>query len=232
MASSKRGLLAAGLLLAPLTASAGHVYINGVPADGVTNLEMKAVNITFDANGDIRIDAPHYDVRVSGSAPQAAPPAATPPAATPPAAPVLQGPPPTQPPPTGVSGGATGQASSTTLPAGGAFVAPGRWWLVTEDNGSTGHVIDVYVGGTLAHTVRSGDPQALVDIGVFLRRGRNLITVTSRGGTYGGGALLVYIGPGHTVDGVLQLADPDIEVKRSSSSPASGGSQSFTLEVP
>lgn len=242
MAWSKRAALAASMLLAPMTASAGHVYINGVPADGVTNLEMRAVNITFDANGDIRIDAPHYDVKVSGApatSPAAqpqqavqAPPVQAPAVQAPPVqAPPVQAPP-VQAPPSSMGPPTPGTQAAPNLPVGGAFVAPGRWWLVTEDNGSTGHVLDIYVGGTLAHTVRSGDPQALVDLGVFLRRGRNLITVTSRGGTYGGGALLVYIGSGHTVEGVLQLADPDIEIKRSSSSPATGGSQSFTLEVP
>ena len=35
-------------------------------------------------------------------------------------------------------------------------VAAARWWMVTEDNGSTGHQVEVWVNGQLAQTVVSG----------------------------------------------------------------------------
>ena len=58
-------------------------------------------------------------------------------------------------------------------------IAKASWWLVTEDNGSGGHRIDVHINDQLAHTLQSGQPQQIVDISAFLRKGSNQVVVKS-----------------------------------------------------
>ena len=52
-------------------------------------------------------------------------------------------------------------------------VEKGVWWLVTEDNKSSGHEIDVYIDGTKIKTIKSGGAQVILDLGPHLRRGLN-----------------------------------------------------------
>ncbi|MBK9644038.1 MAG: hypothetical protein IPO67_02595 [Deltaproteobacteria bacterium] len=70
---TKRGVaLLLGLLLSPVT-FAGALYINGVRADAVRNMELKDVNIRVDGDGNVWIDAPRYSVEVVQPGGQAAP---------------------------------------------------------------------------------------------------------------------------------------------------------------
>lgn len=84
------------LLAMPFSALASppSIFVNDVRVDGLTNQTLTGVDVTFDANGDVRISAPNYKVQaVSSEVPptSTAPtqPVAPPPVApTPPAAPV------------------------------------------------------------------------------------------------------------------------------------------------
>ena len=73
-----RGL---GLLVATLAwggaAHAADVYVNGVRADGLADVELKGVDVRVAPNGDIWIDAPTYRVELEGEPSSAQPAAAS-----------------------------------------------------------------------------------------------------------------------------------------------------------
>lgn len=205
------------------TASAGSVYINGVRADGLSNMEMTNVNVRVDANGDIWIDAPRYTVEVVSPGGTTAGYGASPPVTSPPPSAVV--------PP--VAGNPPTPAAPTAQQPTAVGVAPGTWWLVTDDNASKGHVVDIYIGGVLVHTVRSGEQQVLMDVSPYLRHGGNLVQFTARAGNQpSGGALHIYIGSGSNQSGTLNLHSPEVTFTRRSSDSPNGTSRQFQLNVP
>lgn len=169
-------------------AMAGNLYINGTFVDpkSVSGVNLDKVNVRFDESGNIWVDAPGYKIEVV----QPAGPAPLPPG---PNAATL--PRPGTPPVSGVPGA----------------VAPARWWLVTEDNGSSGHTIEVWVNGQLAQTVRSGEPQKIVDIGRWLRIGPNQVTVKSSSVSPTGGSFYVYLGTGSDQSGTVVMDNPSVQ---------------------
>ncbi len=77
---SMRWMLMALAMLAPASAQAVEVYFNGVKVTGaLRSVDFEKVNLRFDENGDLHIDAPGYEIQAPAGA--AAPPAAVPPAA-------------------------------------------------------------------------------------------------------------------------------------------------------
>jgi hypothetical protein len=50
------------LLLLSLPASAGELFVNGLPTRSVKNLELHNATVRFDAAGDVHIAVPDYDV--------------------------------------------------------------------------------------------------------------------------------------------------------------------------
>ncbi len=67
-------------LLAPTTANAVEIYFNGVKVTGaLRSMDFENANLKFDAQGNLHIDAPGYEI-------QAPPAAAPPPVAAPPVA--------------------------------------------------------------------------------------------------------------------------------------------------
>lgn len=229
------GLALLAIALAPGLAFAGTLYINGVRADGLAETEFKNVNVRVDSRGDVYIDAPRYSIEVvqpGGVAPPTQPVAAQPvtgqPATSYAPAPSYTA----QPAPTYAAQPAV-TAASPAAPTSSAAVAPGSWWLVTDDNASKGHVIDVYIGGVLVQTVRSGDPQVMLDVSAYLHSGENMVQFSARGGeTPSGGVLHVYIGSGVITQGTLSLNAPQIDFSRRSTDGAAGASRQFQLRVP
>lgn len=179
-------------------AFAGTVYINNLPIDTLPVAELKNVTVRFDAEGNIWIDAPNYQIREVA-------------------------------PPTYVS---ASDATATTPTAGTGTVATGLWWLVTEDNGSTGSVVDIMVNGVRVRRVISGQSQLIMDIGPFLRPGVNEIQIIAQPGQPGGGLLNVYIGQGSNSSGTIRLDAPSVRYARRSSDSAEGGVKTFTITVP
>ena len=117
--------------------------------------------------------------------------------------------------------------------AGATSVVPaGSWWLVTEDNGSTGSVVDVMVNGTVIRRVVSGQAQLIMDIGPFLKQGTNEITMLIQPGTAGGGVLNIYVGQGNNSQGTIRLDAPSVRFSRRSSDPTEGGLKTYTLTIP
>jgi hypothetical protein len=90
-------------------------------------------------------------------------------------------------------------------------LAKASWWLVTEDNNTGGHTIEVVINDQVAHTLRSGQPQQIVDISAFLIRGINTIVVKSNSSAATGGTLYVFIGPGNDQSGTVVMDHPEIQ---------------------
>jgi hypothetical protein len=95
-------------------------------------------------------------------------------------------------------------------------VPQGVWWLVTEDNRSSGHSIDVYVGTNKIKTIRSGEPQVILDLAPYLFAGDNEVSFASKGGAVGGGVLNVYVGRASNKGGTLSMETPQISYARRS----------------
>lgn len=185
------------LWLISAAALAGSVYINDVEVTGLKGQTFEGVTVSFDDQGDIRIDAPGYRIEVEEPA---------------------------------SSHLTTSQPQPEPAPPVGAKAEKGHWWLVTEDNDTAGHVVQVYLNGQLARTVRSGDEQIIEDVGEFLIQGTNTVRMSSTSTAATGGALYVYLGQGSTDSGTLVLEQPDVQFGLS---PARKGvyEREYTLEI-
>jgi len=109
-----------------------------------------------------------------------------------------------------------------------------RYWLVTEDNGSKGLTIDVVVNGRAVHKLKSGDAQAILDVGEYLQRGTNTVIINAvQSRSAGGGIFYVYLGEGSNESGTLMLDKPAITfAKQAEPSADARVSRSFELTVP
>jgi hypothetical protein len=162
-------LLVLAGLMAPATASAASVYLNGVRIDGVTNQKFEKATVRIDEKGDVHISAPGYAVRVeSAPAPVAPPPAPPAPVAAPPAA----APAPAVPPAT---------AAPATPPPDPAPDAPPtltrRYWLVTEQSvpGMAEYDIDMYINSKFIRKLRNNEGQIITEITRYLQPGKNTV---------------------------------------------------------
>ena len=102
-------------------------------------------------------------------------------------------------------------------PTGDGTVSGNRWWLIADDNGSVGHVIDVEVNGTVIRTYKSGE-QLIFDVGPYLNTGTNNVQFVSRGSSPMGGALFLYLGTGSVDGGRISQDEPKVKFKRNASS--------------
>lgn len=155
------------VMMAPVTALAASVYLNGVRIDGVTNQKFEKATVRIDEKGDVHINAPGYAVRVeTASAPQAAPVTPPPvPAAPAPAAP----------------------APATAAPAASAPAAPDapptltrRYWLVTEQAvpGMSEYDIDLYINSKWIRKLRNNEEQIITEITRHLQPGKNTVLLS------------------------------------------------------
>jgi hypothetical protein len=236
------------LLLAMVSlAHAGAVYLNGVRADELPPTTIANATIRVDADGNLWIDAPGYRVTVTEPG-SAAPLPATAPGVTarapardvgvPLYPPTTGAPPPpavrpTAAPPVAVAVSAPAAVSSSGS-ATSSGTAPGTWWLLTVDERSSGHAVDVRVNGTTVHVARSGAPAALLDLGPYLQRGANTVELRPQGGTRASGTLRVVAGRGSpTTAGSLpglRMDAPQVQYARSAADPLTP--RTFTLTVP
>jgi hypothetical protein len=114
----------------------------------------------------------------------------------------------------------------------GEGIPTGKYWLVTQDNGSQNHEIEVLVNGVAVQHYKSGDPQVILDLQPHLLKGINTVTFTALPTAQpAGGILLFYIGTGSQEGGQVNLDNPQITYTRRSSDSAKGGEKSFKLRV-
>lgn len=201
-------------------AFAGSVYINGVRADLLPEMTLEDVTVRIDGAGNLYIDAPGYRARVVSPPAEPTSQTYTPPPRVASAVPPVAAPAPVA---------ATPPSASPASPA----AAVGTWWLVTEDNDSAGHQLEVLVNGTLVRRVRSGEPQLILDLSSFLRSGTNTVTITALPSpSLGGGVLNVYVGRGGNAGGTIRIDEPEIRYARRASDPVAGGTRSFSIVLP
>lgn len=101
----------------------------------------------------------------------------------------------------------------------------GQWYLVSEDEGSTGGIVDVYVNDQFVRRLQSGGTQVLVDLSSVVRPGPNTVQFVVRQAPTG--RLAAYVGVGREGGGGLQLDAPAV-TWRSLGAPAT---QKMTFEA-
>jgi hypothetical protein len=108
----------------------------------------------------------------------------------------------------------------------------GSWWLVSEDQGSSGHKVEVMINGVAVKTVESGGRQIIFDISPYLHTGTNVITFRNQGAdTPGGAALEIMIGTGSIVGNKVSTDRPKLIYKRNSASVGGSSDDSKTLVI-
>jgi hypothetical protein len=114
-----------------------------------------------------------------------------------------------------------------------AAVVPGRYWLLVEDVGSVGFLVEVVVNGQLVSRVRSGASHAPIDLAPHLRPGENTVllqSVASSSDTMG--RLVVRVGTGSRGANLVSLdATPAAELERAGPGPDRGVRRVFRLDV-
>jgi len=176
------------LLALALSAEAATLYVNGTQVDGLRDFEFTNVTVQVDANGDVFIIAPQYNVAVGDDAKAKK------------------------------NKKTKKDVTSPPDPTGDGTVASNRWFLVSEDNQTEGQVVDIAVNGTAVKTFRSGGKQIIFDLGPYLNSGKNTISFSSRSERLSGGAMFLYVGTGSIDGGRISLNRPEIEFKRNSES--------------
>ncbi len=87
-------------------------------------------------------------------------------------------------------------------------VSSGHWWLATQDNGSSGHEVEVWINDQRVLTYGSGQGPRIVDLGANLQFGDNMVTMRSRSANAEGGMLWVHVGKGGVRDGAVHMDQP------------------------
>jgi len=116
-------------------------------------------------------------------------------------------------------------------PDGGFLVTVGKYWLVTTDEESTGHVVELYVNDVFARRIRSGDPQLILDVGPWLKPGENQIRATTLPGTPAGGILHVYVGQGANNKGTVKMLRPVVNLALRATEDPAGTTRTWTLQA-
>ncbi|WP_163870629.1 hypothetical protein [Myxococcus eversor] len=186
---SSAALTAALVVLSPLGALAGSVYLNGVLIDGVTNTKFEKATVRIDEAGNIHIDAPGYRASTTTVAPPPTVPAqaAMAPGAATPAAPSGATPAVAQAAtPQAMAVPASGQGAPAAVAAPAVATTPGRvtqrYWLVTEQTvpGMTEYDIDVYVNSRWLRKLRGNEDQVVVDVTRHLQPGTNQVMLMAK----------------------------------------------------
>ncbi len=200
-------------LMAPATALAAGVYLNGVRIDGVTNQKFEKATVRIDEKGDVYIEAVGYAVRVVTPPPAAAPTPAAPAAAAPaPAVPAPAAPGPPPPP----------AAAPTPAPEGPPpRTPPDR--RVTEQSvpGMAEYEFDLYINSQWIRKLRNNEEQIIAEITRHLQPGKNRVLLAARKVVAGERKsyspqhyFKVIIGEGNEGGGTVMIDNPIIRFQR------------------
>jgi hypothetical protein len=227
------------VLLLPVSALAGSVFLNGVRIDGVTNQKFEKVgSVRIDDKGNVYIDAPAYAVKlVNAPAAPAPAPVATAPApapapvapAAPPPAPAVAAPPPAP----AVAAPVPAPAPVATTPSR----ITRRYWLVTEQSavGMSEYDIDLYVNSRWVRKLRNGEDQVIAEITRELQPGKNTVLMIAHKVAAGSRrsqspqhVFKVIIGEGNEGGGNVMIDNPLIRFQRTAAE-TEDQSEEFTL---
>jgi hypothetical protein len=168
----KLGILAAVLVACAAAPAAASVYLNGQNIDGVVGQRFDGCTVVIDAQGNVRIEAKGYAVKVEGGTPD----------------PAAQLPPPTG---GGTPGaGATGGAGTvaTQPPFGGAATGPPgarlarRYFLVADQSveGGTQYEVDVFINAQWIRKIQGSEGSLPFEVTRYLRPGPNRIFISAK----------------------------------------------------
>jgi hypothetical protein len=149
-------LLAALVLVAAAPAGAApSLTLNGVSIDGATSQTFDNCTVVIDAQGGVHITAKGYAVK---SDPSASAAGSAVPAATAPVGPV-----------------------SAAERAGPAPKLTRRYFLATEQTEPDGtqYDVEVFINASWVRSIRSADPQAVLEVTRYLKPGPNKITLAA-----------------------------------------------------
>ncbi|MDY7230886.1 hypothetical protein [Hyalangium rubrum] len=171
-------LVSLAALMAPASAFAGSVYLNGVRIDGVTNQKFEKATVRIDDKGDVYIDAPGYAVRVMTAPPTPAAPATPVPVAPAPPPPAAAPAAPAQAPAAAPAPVAPAPAPAPDEPAR----LTRRYWLVTEQPspGMAGYDIDVYINSQWVRKLKNSEGQVVTEVTRYLQPGKNAVLMSAR----------------------------------------------------
>jgi hypothetical protein len=222
------------LLLLPVSALAGSVFLNGVRIDGVTNQKFeKVTSVRIDDKGNVYIDAPAYAVKLVNAPPAPAPaPAVAAPAPTPAPAPAPVAPPAPAPAPA-VAAPAPAPTPVDSAPAR----ITRRYWLFTEQSsvGTSEYDIDLYINSRWVRKLRNGEGQVISEITRELQPGKNTVLMMAH--KVAGGSrrsespqhvFKVIIGEGNEGGGNVMIDNPLIRFQRTAAE-TEDLSEEFTL---
>ncbi len=82
------------------------------------------------------------------------------------------------------------------------------WYLVSEDDGSSSGIVDVYVNDRYVRRLESGQAQVLVDLSNYVQHGANKVQFVVR--TAPSGRLGAYVGAGDPSAGNLHIDNPAV----------------------
>lgn len=117
-----------------------------------------------------------------------------------------------------VGGGAPAAASAPVKVAR-------TWYLVSEDEGSSGGIVDVYVNDQYVRRLQSGSSQVLLDLSSAVRRGANKVQFVVRSAP--SGRMSAYVGAGDDSSGALRIDAPPVTWRSTSASQV----QEYTFTV-
>jgi len=207
-------VVVAGLVGAPVRpARAVDVFVNGVRVGRVTDVVLRGCTVRFDADGNVHIDAPGYEVTLAtGSGPQpGAPPAVSP-------APLAPAPP-------------TAAAAAETTP---------RYFLVTRGTrpAEVRYRIDVFVNGTRVRTLDSTEVGVVEPLDAWLHPGTNTVRIRAYkqlepGAPVptGSGTFDVVIGRGHGQGATLVIDHTFVHYRRTATE-VRAFDDTFTVTLP
>lgn len=167
-------VLTFAVVIAPASALAASVYLNGVRIDGVTNKKFDKASVRIDEKGDVYITAVGYAVHTE-TVTVPAPAPATPPAAPAPAAPAA-----TPAPAPATPAAAPATPPKTAEPEGPPTLTK-RYWLFTEQSvpGMSEYDIDLYINSKWIRKLRNNEDQVITDVTQHLQPGKNTILLNA-----------------------------------------------------
>jgi hypothetical protein len=179
---STAALVLLAALLAPTSALAGAVYLNGLRIDGNSNLKFEKevkfekATVRIDEKGDVYIEVKGFRVVADSPVPPPAPVAAP----VPPVVPVPSVAPPAPPP----AVAAPAAVPPPPVPAAAPESPPTltkRYWLVTSQvPGGADYAVDVYINSKWIRKLQSNEPQAIVEVTGHLTPGKNIVLMAAR----------------------------------------------------
>ena len=135
------------IIFAAQSALAKSVYLNGFDISDVRNKRFEKATVTIDQDGNIRIEAPQYDVKVI-------PP----------------------------------KNEGLNSPGGPNPALTEKYYLVTQPSpgGKAQYDFKITVNGSPRRLIKAGQPQVIIEISAWLKKGDNEILITATKNLEGG----------------------------------------------